>query len=178
SAPSAATITAAKKPAKAEIDFIDFFSSIDDGDDEPASNPNPVSDFGTPNAAYGYSAPIGADGGFGGQHGMANNGVSLNSVGGGMTDFDAMFHALSNPFAAQQVPNHHLQQQQQQVSSASPFADLSSSNVSSMALGIQQQQQQQPFGGFSTSTTIMPDNTFTTSTSTSTMQFASFGNAG
>ncbi|KAJ2507375.1 hypothetical protein IWW47_001136, partial [Coemansia sp. RSA 2052] len=192
-APSATTKAAAtaaaapgKKPAKSDIDFIDFFSSIDD--DEPASTT--TNDLGASNAAaaYGYSAPMGS--GFGGgqqqqQHVAASNAMAQGTAGGGMTDFDAMFHALSNPFATQ----HQSPPQPNQMgamSSASPFAGVStsnigsSSNVSSTALGLQQQQQQ-PFGGFST---VVPENTFANNTATTTissssaMQFASFGNAG
>ncbi|KAJ2059135.1 hypothetical protein GGI17_004590 [Coemansia sp. S146] len=180
---AAATTTAAgKKPAaKAETDFIDFFSSIDDEETATADN-----SLGAPNtavaavAAFGYSTPMDNSSGFvSEQHAVANNAMTVQGGGGGMTDFDAMFHALSNPFATQQ------QQQQQQpmqagvMSSASPFAGMStsnigsSSNVSSTALGLQQQQQQQqqPFGGFPTA-----GNNTATTVSSSTMQFASFGN--
>ncbi|KAJ2752418.1 hypothetical protein GGI19_003844 [Coemansia pectinata] len=174
-AASATTTAAGKKPAaKAETDFIDFFSSIDD--EETADN-----SLGAPNtavaavAAFGYSTPMDNSSGLvSEQHAVANNAMTVQGGGGGggMTDFDAMFHALSNPFAAQQ------QQQPMQagvMSSASPFAGMStsnigsSSNVSSTALGLQQQQQ--PFGGFPTA-----GNNTATTVSSSTMQFASFGN--
>ncbi|KAJ2826036.1 hypothetical protein FBU31_003547 [Coemansia sp. 'formosensis'] len=170
-----AAAAAGKKPAKAEIDFIDFFSSIDDEDTATATNELGAPNAATATAAFGFSTPMDGNSGFvGGQHAVANNAMMVQG-GGGMTDFDAMFHALSNPFAAQQQ-----QQQQQQslqagvVSSASPFADMStsnigsSSNVSSAALGMQQQL---PFGGYPTAA----NNTATT-VSSSTMQFTSFGN--
>ncbi|KAJ2715004.1 hypothetical protein H4R19_001441 [Coemansia spiralis] len=137
------------KPAVKEMDFIDFFSSIDD--EAAATTPEPA------------GAPAGgAAGGFGGAGGGALGGTAQQNTA---SDIDAMFHALSNPFAALNTgaldaPAAATQQPQMQVvpASSSPFAALAGSGppphssnggamLGSMAYAAQQQQQFNAFSG-------------------------------
>ncbi|KAJ2679894.1 hypothetical protein GGI25_001083 [Coemansia spiralis] len=126
----------AKKPATAEIDFIDFFSSIDDETtvvtlDSAAQSNNHNPDM----AAFGNT-----------QTGVISGGVTGVQQQNSMSDFDAMFQALSNPFAASNVGG---------------FAVTPAAASASPAPGIQyqqqyQQQQQQSFDVFSGTSINMP----------------------
>ncbi|KAJ1729264.1 hypothetical protein LPJ61_003612 [Coemansia biformis] len=146
---------AADRSAVKEIDFIDFFSSIDDEVTPAASN---------------MMAPTGGVGsGFGT--------VGAGSVGGtaqpsAASDFDTMFLALSNPFAALNTGGLDMSaalsaqqpaQPQMQVAAASssPFSALGGVGSAAQDGGTagmsgpmvytpqQQQQQQQQFNAFS-----------------------------
>ncbi|KAJ2404153.1 hypothetical protein J3F80_005063, partial [Coemansia sp. RSA 2526] len=104
------------KPATKDIDFIDFFSSIDDETSVPAVNPG---------------VQVGESGG-----------MASGTVQPAATDFDAMFFALSNPFAAQQ-------QQEQPQMAASQFSTMTSAGVA------------QPFNAFGeASTSLVSSNAF------------------
>ncbi|KAJ2497847.1 hypothetical protein GGH96_004802 [Coemansia sp. RSA 1972] len=96
------------KPATKDIDFIDFFSSIDDEASVPVVSPGA-------------------------------QGVASGAVQPAVNDFDAMFFALSNPFAAQQ---------QVQPQMASQFSTMSSAGVA------------QPFNAFEASTSLVSSNAF------------------
>ncbi|KAJ2204145.1 hypothetical protein IW145_003620 [Coemansia sp. RSA 521] len=104
------------KPATKDIDFIDFFSSIDDETSVPAVNP--------------------------GVQAGESGGMASGTVQPAATDFDAMFFALSNPFAAQQ-------QQEQPQMAASQFSTMTSAGVA------------QPFNAFGeASTSLVSSNAF------------------
>ncbi|KAJ2784522.1 hypothetical protein H4R18_001062 [Coemansia javaensis] len=145
------------RPEATGIDLIDFFSSIDDD-----ATPGP--------AAATATAAVPGGGVVAGSIGMAGTGAQPGA--GAATDFDAMFLALSNPFAAlntggfgtstalaaqQQQQQQQLQQQASQlqpadtqlvVASASPFSTLGGAGLAThntsdaVALSMQQQQQQ------------------------------------
>ncbi|KAJ1892185.1 hypothetical protein LPJ71_007493, partial [Coemansia sp. S17] len=89
-ASTAATAAVGKKPAaKAETDFIDFFSSIDDEVTAAADNSLGASNTAAV-AAFGYSMPMDNSSGFvSEQQAVANNAMMVQGGGGGMTDFDA-----------------------------------------------------------------------------------------
>ncbi|KAJ2161020.1 hypothetical protein GGF46_001822 [Coemansia sp. RSA 552] len=147
------------KPATKEIDFIDFFSSIDDETTTVAANPVVPAVGG----GGGMSAGTNANAGIGTAAAAATGQVQQNAA----TDFDAMFLALSNPFASANNSNNNnnnggglgalaAQQVQQQnqsqtqlvtasSASASPFSALGSAGMAT----TQQQQQPQPFNAFS-----------------------------
>ncbi|KAJ2120597.1 hypothetical protein IW147_004934 [Coemansia sp. RSA 720] len=124
------------KPATKDIDFIDFFSSIDDETSVPAG----------PSAHMGESGAV----------------ASGTAQPAAVTDFDAMFFALSNPFAAQQQVQQVPQQQM-----AVPFTSMTSA-----PMGVSQ-----PFNAFGeASTALVSSNAFASADA-----FASpsaFGSAG
>ncbi|KAJ2818153.1 hypothetical protein IWW50_005916, partial [Coemansia erecta] len=120
----------AAAPATKEIDFIDFFASIDDEATSTAADQGPH---------------VGGSGPGVNSAGMAGGGSAQPN------DFDAMFLALSNPFAASNNGGLDASAVQQQ----SPF-----STISSTPIGAVQQQQQQPFNAFGgdTSTALVSAN--------------------
>ncbi|PIA15723.1 ANTH-domain-containing protein [Coemansia reversa NRRL 1564] len=143
--------TAAKRAATTkEIDFIDFFSSIDDNATSAASN------VAAPEAAAGPAVNTGSVG-----SGPAQQGT--------MSDFDMMFMALSNPFAtsngggfdplAAQNAQQQIQQQQQLQQpqlqnmmagiSGSPYSTMGSTNIASSIPVASIQQNPQQFNAFS-----------------------------
>ncbi|KAJ2609570.1 hypothetical protein H4S08_003991 [Coemansia sp. RSA 1365] len=144
------SVTAAKRAAPTkEIDFIDFFSSIDDNATSTVSN------VAAPEAAAGPAVNTG-------------NVVSGPAQQGTMSDFDAMFMALSNPFATsngggfdplaaqnaqQQIQQQQLQQPQLQNMmggiSGAAYSTMSSTNIASSVPVASMQQNPQQFNAFS-----------------------------
>ncbi|KAJ2081049.1 hypothetical protein H4R24_002620 [Coemansia sp. RSA 988] len=113
---------AAKKTATKEIDFIDFFSSIDD--DFTTAAPNPAASGTAPGPSVNTSGAAG---------GPAQQGA--------IADFDAMFLALSNPFAASNGGGFDPM-------SASPYSTMGNTNIASSIPVAPMQQNSQPFNAF------------------------------
>ncbi|KAJ2471592.1 hypothetical protein GGI02_002172, partial [Coemansia sp. RSA 2322] len=169
--PAKSTIAApAKKPTNAEMDFIDFFSSIDEETTTVANNlgAQDVVGFGATSASMAM----------GGHASAAGNTMMAQGGAVPMSDFDAMFQALSNPFAAPaggNVLDPHA------AFAAMNSGNIDSSNVSSTT--IAPLQQTQPFGGFSApppgtlagSHMLFAGNNISTPSNTGTN---AFGNAG
>ncbi|KAI9469578.1 ANTH domain-containing protein [Coemansia mojavensis] len=125
--------TKSAAPAK-EINFIDFFSSIDEETTEISANPPPQQQQ-QQQQQTGHTAAASMN---------AANMVLQQQQPAAVTDIDSMFLALSNPFAAASPgpsdTSTAIMLQQQQQLSATPFASIAPAQAAATM---------QPFNAFS-----------------------------
>ncbi|KAJ2658327.1 hypothetical protein IWW48_004093 [Coemansia sp. RSA 1200] len=171
---SAAKKADTKSDAAAEIDFIDFFSSIDD--EAATATPTQPSQNSNNNNALNSATPFST-----GTLALATAGNSASAQPAqtqqepAMTDFDAMFQALSNPFAATNINggfgdhstvaqsnnNNYQQQQQQQLQPFDAFSGASMSTPFASVNATQAVLAPMPFLSADTMTTGLPLQTQT-----------------